>query len=221
MSDVWGEVCARIDDADFDALAAVLAGLDAHGRAALLPALDGHTPTHAQPEPVVLAPLEPEPAPELPTAGTFAYAFIVSDEDGPPPHDIEGLRAYLGRQRLRERERSRTTETWYLERQAAQAAVRRNELRHAALAMAIVACAPTAADAVKRLHRPWTVGPPLRVLPDMVPGLLRVRGGDWCATLARGMVRRARSRSRTTPWPFTEALIRAVGAKPPDTPGAV
>ncbi|MEV0808286.1 DUF6493 family protein [Micromonospora sp. NPDC050200] len=221
MDDLWRDVCARIDDADFDALAEVLVGLDAKERAALLPALDGHTPTHALPEPVVLPPPEPEPDPELPTTGNFAYAFFASADDGPPPRDLEGIRAHLGRQRLRERERRWSRDKWHLEREAAHAARSLNELRQAALAMAVVACSPTTADVVKRLHRPWSAGPSLRVTPEVVPGLLRVRGVEWGAALARGMARRAGSRSRTTPWQFTEALMRAVGAGPPEAPGAV
>ncbi|SCF10999.1 hypothetical protein GA0074696_2787 [Micromonospora purpureochromogenes] len=221
MNDVWRDVCARIDDADFDALAGVLAGLDATGRAALLPMLEGHTPTRAEPEPVVRPPVEPEPEPEPPTNGVFAFAFVLSRDDDPPPRDLEGLRAYAGRQRLRERESRWARDKWHLERQAAQAADRLTERRHAALAMAIVACVPTATEAVRRLHRPWTAGPSLRVVPEVVPALLSVRGAAWGTALARGMVRRAGSRSRMTPWPFTEALMRAVGTEPPDTPGAV
>ncbi|SCF24407.1 hypothetical protein GA0074695_4709 [Micromonospora viridifaciens] len=217
MSDVWHEVCERIDDADFDVLAEALAGLDAEDRAALLPLLEGYIPAPATPEPVVLPPLEPEPEPELPTTGGFA--FFYSPADGEPPKDLEGIRAYLARQRLRQREQERTSRRWHLERQAAEAARRKTDLRRAGLALAILACTPTATDAVKRLHRPWSAGPPLRVLPELVPGLLRVRGTAWCTTLARGMARRARGRA--TPWPFTEALMRAVGAGPPDTPGAV
>ncbi|MFU8876005.1 hypothetical protein [Micromonospora sp. SL4-19] len=217
MSDVWHEVCERIDDADFDVLAEALAVIDAEERAALLPLLEGYTPTPATPEPIVLPPLEPEPDPELPTTGGFA--FFYSPADGEPPKDLEGIRAYLARQRLRQRERDRTSQRRHLERQAAEAARRKTELRLAGLALATLACTPAATDAVKRLHRPWSAGPPLRALPEVVPGLLRVRGTAWCTTLARGMARRARGRA--TPWPFTEALMRAVGAGPPDTPGAV
>jgi hypothetical protein len=186
-----------------------------------LPALDGHTPTRAVPEAVVLPPPEPEPDPELPTEGLFTVGFVVSSADGPPPRDLEGLRAYLGRRRLRERERRWNFEKRHLEAQAAEAATRLTQQRYVALSMAIVACAPTATDAVKRLHRPWTAGRPLWVLPEVVPGLLRVRGAEWGVALARGLVRRARPRRQTNQWPFTEALMRAVGAEPPNTPGAV
>ncbi|WP_344407151.1 hypothetical protein, partial [Dactylosporangium fulvum] len=128
---------------------------------------------------------------------------------------------WLAERQLRQREQHRSSELWHLRRQAQEEARRRNELRHAARSMATVACTPRATDAVRLLHRPWSQGPSLNVLPEMVPGLLRVRGTDWCATLARGMVRRARARIRSSSWPFTEALMRAVGTGPPDTPGAV
>ncbi|MGR6319852.1 DUF6493 family protein [Micromonospora soli] len=219
MGDLWRDMCARIDDADLDALADLLAGLDADARAALLPALDGHTPTRAVAEPVVPPPPEPEPEPELPTAGSFA--FVMSAEDGPPPRDLEGIRAYVARQRLRKRERRWESDKRHLEWQASRLAAQLTERRQEALAMAVVACTPTATEAVRRLHRPWRLGPSLRVTPELAPGLLRVRGATWGAALARGMARRAGSRSRFTPWPFTEALMRAVGAGPPDTPGAV
>ncbi|MBY8875500.1 DUF6493 family protein [Micromonospora sp. PLK6-60] len=221
MGDLWRDVCARIDDADFDALADLLAGLDADRRAALLPSLEAHTPTRAVPEPVVPPPPEPEPEPELPTSGTFVVGFVLSADDGPPPRDFEGIRAHVARQRLRDRERRWASNKRQLEWEAARLATRLTERRQQALAMAVVACMPTATDAVRRLHRPWGAGPWLRVVPEMVPGLLRVRGATWGAALARGMARRAGSRSRFTPWPFTEALMRAVGAEPPDTPGAV
>ncbi|MGS2619790.1 DUF6493 family protein [Micromonospora sp. LZ34] len=221
MSDVWREVCARIDEADFDALGETLAGLDAGGRAALLPALEAHTPTHAEPKPVVLPPLEPEPEPELPTSGTFGFVFMTAPGEE-IPRDLAGIRALMARQRSQRQERQRGFEKQRLEWRAMHEARELNERRHAVLAMAVLACTPTIADAVKRLYRPWSAGPSLRVSPELVPGLLRARGADWGASLARHLLRRSGSRIRgAAHWPFTEALMRAVGAGPPDTPAAV
>ncbi|MEU4641057.1 DUF6493 family protein [Micromonospora sp. NPDC023814] len=221
MSDVWREVCARIDAADFDALGETLAGLDAGERATLLPALEGHTPTRAEPKPVVLPPPEPEPEPELPTSGTFGFVFMTAPGEE-IPRDLAGIRALMARQRSQRQERQRGFEQQRLEWRAMHEARELNERRHAVLAMAMLACAPAVADAVKRLYRPWSAGPSLRVSPEMVPGLLRVRGADWGASLARHLLRRSGSRIRgAAHWPFTEALMRAVGAGPPDTPAAV
>lgn len=221
MSDVRSEVFTRIDEADFDALGETLAGLDAAGRAALLPALEAHTPTRAEPKPVVLPPLEPEPEPELPTSGTFGF-FVVTSPGEEVPRDFAGIRALMARQRSEQQERRRSHEKQRLEWQATHEARALNERRHTALALAVLACTPAVADAVKRLHRPWSAGPSLRVSPGMVSGLLRARGADWGAGLARHLLRRSGSRTRgAAHWPFTEALMRAVGAGPPDTPAAV
>ncbi|MEV4544713.1 DUF6493 family protein [Micromonospora echinaurantiaca] len=223
MRDGWPEVCALIDEADFDALGETLAGLDAAGRASLLPTLEAHTPTRAEPKPVVLPPPEPEPEPEpeLPTSGTFGFVFMTAPGEE-VPRDLAGIRALMARQRSQRQERQRGFEQQRLEWRATHEARQLNERRHAVLAMAVLACAPTVADAVKRLYRPWSAGPSLRVSPEMVPGLLRARGADWGASLARHLLRRSGSRIRgAAHWPFTEALMRAVGAGPPDTPAAV
>jgi hypothetical protein len=216
MSDLWDEVRVRIDAADVDALAELLAGLSDGDRTDLVPHLDGYTPAHAEPEPVVLPPLEPEPLPDLPASGFFFVAY--SDEER--PSDLQGIREHIARQRTRQREHQREWEKRRLAEEARWAARRLNGMRHAAAGFAFVACTPKAPDAVKLLHRPWSAGPAPRVSPEMAPTLLRVRGTAWCTTLARGLLRRTRPRTRTVPWAFTEALLRAVGADVPDTPAA-
>ncbi|RKN55344.1 hypothetical protein D7193_11740 [Micromonospora costi] len=164
---------------------------------------------------------EPEPEPEFPTSGSFGF-MIMTAPGQEIPRDLAGIRALMASQRSQKQERQRGFEKQRLEWRASQEARELNERRHAALAMAVLACTPTIADAVRRLHRPWSAGPPLRVSPEMVPGLLRVRGADWGASLARHLLRRSGSRIRgAAHWPFTEALMRAVGAGPPDTPAAV
>ncbi|MFC6018202.1 hypothetical protein ACFP2T_18580 [Plantactinospora solaniradicis] len=219
MSDLWDEVRARIDAADVDALADLLAGLGDGDRTALLPHLDGHIPAHAEPEPVVLPPLEPEPLPELPTSGFFTVGFV-SYGDEKPPSDLQGIRELVARQRTRQRENERKWQKRRLEEEARRAAWQLNNLRRAATGFAHVACTAKAPDAVKLLHRPWSAGPAPQVSPEMVPALLRVRGTAWCTTLARGLLRRTRRRTRAVSWAFTEALLRSVGADVPDTPAA-
>jgi hypothetical protein len=219
MSDLWDEVRARIDAADIDALADVLAGLGDGDRTVLVPHLDGYTPAHAEPEPVVLPPLEPEPLPDLPASGFFAVGYVAYGHEE-PPSDLQGIREQIARQRTRQGENQREWQKRRLEEEARRAAWQLNDLRRAATGLAFVGCTPKAPDAVKLLHRPWSAGPAPRVLPEMVPALLRVRGTAWCTTLARGLLRRTRPRTQTVPWAFTEALLRSVGADVPDTPAA-
>jgi hypothetical protein len=222
QNDVLREVCARIDDADLDALAGLLACLDAKQRAALVPALEQHTPTPAEPEPVVPPPVQEKPEPAGGPIGHVltAVATLVYGTAGDVPRDGQDRQALLARQRLRDQEYRRQRDEWHLRVVAADAARRLNDRRWAARATAIVACVPTAADAVKCMLRSWRVGRRLTVPPEAVPLLLRVRGSQWCATVARGMVRRARPTNGGS-WPFTEALLRAVGADAPEEPGAV
>lgn len=218
MADVWVEVRSLIDAADAGALEKLFAVLDAGERAALVPALDAHRPGPAQPEPVILPPLEPEPLPDLPQSGGFVIMWSGNE---PPPQDLGRLREYLWQQRMRQREQSRDWERQHLERQAQMDARQLTVRRQQTLALAVLCCVRTSDDGVRRLHRTWTAGPPLRPDPDVaVPVLLRLRGDAWCASLARGMMRRAR-RTSTDTWPFTEALLRATGAGPPTTPAAV
>jgi hypothetical protein len=218
VTDAWAEVRALIDAADADALEKLFAGLDAGERAALLPLLDEHRPAPAQPQPVVLPPLEPEPLPDLPDSGRIAIMWSGNE---PPPRDRDGLREYLQRQRMRQREQSRERERHQLEWQAQMDARQLTERRYQTLALAVLCCVRTADDGVRRIHRSWTTGWPLRPDPDTaVPVLLRLRGDTWCASLARGLVRRVR-RTSTGTWPFTEALLRAAGAGPPTTPAAI
>ncbi|GLH96363.1 DUF6493 family protein [Phytohabitans aurantiacus] len=219
MSDLWDEVRVRIDAADLDALADLLAGLDDADRTVLTGHLDGHQPAHAEPEPVVLPPLEPEPLPELPTSGSFTIG-LVTFGDEKPPTDLQGIREHIARQRTRERERQRGWEKRRLEEEARWAARQLSQRRVAATGFTLIACTQKAPDAVKLLHRPWSAGPGPQVSPEMVPGLLRVRGAAWCTTLARGLLRRTRANTMRGRWAFTEALLRAVGADPPDTPAA-
>jgi Family of unknown function (DUF6493) len=218
VTDAWADVHELIDAADADALEKLFAGLDAGERAALVPALDEHRPAPAQPEPVVLPPLEPEPLPDLPQTGGFAIMWSGNE---PAPQDRAGLLEYLQRQRMRQREQARGWEQRNLEQQARVDAQRLTERRYQTLALALLCCVRTADDGVRRLHRPWAAGPPLRPNPDVaVPVLLRLRGDAWCASLARGLVRRVR-RTSTGTWLFTEALLRAVGADPPSRPAAI
>ncbi|WP_327002038.1 hypothetical protein OHA72_44005 [Dactylosporangium sp. NBC_01737] len=210
------EVFEQIDDGDLDALAGTLAALDAKDRAALLPLLDAHTLIPVQPEPVP----EPEPEPEVSSGFLVLRAYAgAAPIGGEPPRLLEVLDEEVVRQR--ERIRRSGGNIWYLRAQAAEAARRRNEQRHAAYSLAVVACVGTAAEAVKRLHAPWTRGRPAHLVPAAVPGLLQIRGADWCATLGRGMLRRIRSRAAAAQWPFTEPLLRAVGADAPEAPAAV
>jgi hypothetical protein len=218
VSDLWDEVRARIDAADLDALADLLAGLDDAERTVLIGHLDGHHPTPAEPAPVVLPPLEPEPLPELPS-GSFMMGFVTFGDEKLPT-DLQGIREHMARQRTRQRESQREWEKRRLEEKARWAARRLNDLRRAAAGFAFVACTRKAPDAVKLLHRPWSAGPAPRVSPEMAPSLLRVRGAAWCATLASGLLRRTRPRTQAVSWAFTEALLRSVGADVPDTPAA-
>ncbi|MEU0557213.1 hypothetical protein [Dactylosporangium sp. NPDC006015] len=234
------EVFARIEDGDLEALAEVLAGLSAGDRAALLPLLDGYTPPPVLPEPVP----EPEPEPEAhpgvmvlrahvggPTIGGAAPRRLVATAMFAAPdaaQAADGARApgeevVLDEETVRQQERLRRNRgnIWFLRHEAEAVARRRNEQRHAAYSLAVIACVGAAADAVKRLHAPWTNDRPPHLAPDALPHLLRLRGADWCATLGRGMLRRSRSRTLATLWPFTEALLRAVGAPPPEEPAAV
>ncbi|MBE1489397.1 hypothetical protein [Plantactinospora soyae] len=219
MDDLWTEVRARIDAAAVEAIADVLAGLADGDRTALVAHLDGYAPAHAEPEPVVLPPLEPEPLPDLPTSGFFAVGFVAYGNEELPT-DLQGIREHAARQRTRQRENQRRWELRRLEDEARQAARALNASRWAAAGFALVACTAKAPDAVKLLHRPWSAGPAPRVSPEMVSALLRVRGTAWCSTLARGLLRRTRPRTQVVPWAFTEALLRAVRADVPDTPAA-
>ncbi|MBF9133223.1 hypothetical protein I0C86_30305 [Plantactinospora sp. S1510] len=218
MSDLWDEVRVRIDAADVDALADLLAGLGDGDRTALVPHLDGHIPALAEPEPVVLPPLEPEPLPDLPTSGFITVGFVAYDKE--LPSDLQGVREMMARQRTRQREHERAWQRRRLEEDARWAASRLNDSRRAATGFALVACTLKAPDAVKLLHRPWSVGPAPQVSPEVVPALLRVRGSAWCTTLARGLLRRTRPRTQGVRWAFTEALLRSVDADVPDTPAA-
>ncbi|MFF5232941.1 hypothetical protein [Dactylosporangium sp. NPDC000521] len=226
------EVFARIEDGDLEALAGALAGLSAGDRAALLPQLDAYTPPPVLPEPVP----EPEPEPEAgpgvmglrvhaagPAIGGAATGrrivavAMFATADGAPGEMV------LDEETVRQQERLRRNRgnVWFLRHEAEAAARKRNEQRHAAYSLAVVVCTGAAADAVKRLHAPWTHGQPPHLVPDALPHLLRLRGADWCATLGRGLLRRSRSRAAAALWPFTEALLRAVGAPPPEEPAAV
>ncbi|MEV4140180.1 hypothetical protein AB0J72_49475 [Dactylosporangium sp. NPDC049742] len=218
------EVFARIEDGDLDALAEVLAGLSAGDRAALLPLLDAYTPPPVLPEPVPEPEPEPEPNPGVIVLRAFAGGpatprrlVATAMFTGPDGEDVVLDKEAVWRQEQARRNRGNI---WFLRHQAEAAARKRNEQRYAAHSLAVVACVG-AADAVKRLHAPWTTGRPPYLAPDALPHLLRLRGADWCATLGRGMLRRSRSRAVETLWPFTEALLRAVGAPPPEEPAAV
>ncbi|MEV4510226.1 hypothetical protein AB0K00_14825 [Dactylosporangium sp. NPDC049525] len=201
-----------IDGGDLDALAAALAGLGAKDRAALLPALDAHRPAWAVPEPVVV------PEPEIDNGVMVLRAHAgAAPIGGAPPRRADDLDEETVR---RQEQIRRNGAGWQLRQEAAEAARRCNARRHAAYSLAVIACVGTTADVVKRLHVPWTYPQP-RPVPESVPGLLRIRGAGWCATLGRGMLRRVRSRTAADHWPFTEALLRAVGAPPPGEPAAV
>lgn len=214
MREVWDELRERIDDGDLDALAVVLAGLDAKDRAALVPLLDGYTPALVLPEPV------PDAEPEINNGVMVlrAYATAAPMLAGGPPRPAEILDEEVVRQQ--ERIRRSGGNVWFLRQQADEVARRRNAQRHTAHSLAVIACVGPVADAVKRLHAPWTQRHP-SLEPEAVPALLRIRGADWCATLGRGMLRRIRSTAAAVHWPFTEALLRAVGAPPPEEPAAV
>ncbi len=105
--------------------------------------------------------------------------------------------------------------------EASGAAAVVNDARTSAALLAVVACAPSADDAVRLLHRPADLPGFQSALPGIVPGLRRARGNAWCAALARALERRTRPRTQTVPWAFTEALLRATGAGAPGTPAAV
>jgi hypothetical protein len=207
------EIFELIDGGDLDALADALDGLDAKDRAALLPPLDAHRPTWAVPEPVA-AP-EPEIDSGVMVLRAHPGAAPIGGEFLPPADDLD-------EESIRRQEQIRRNggAGWQLRQQAAETARRRNADRHAAYSLAVIACTGTAADVVKRLHAPWSSAQP-RPVPESVPGLLRIRGAGWCATLARGMLRRIRSSTAADHWPFTEALLRAAGAPPPAEPAAV
>ncbi|MFG2040364.1 hypothetical protein [Dactylosporangium sp. NPDC048998] len=207
MDELWREVRARIDEADLDGLADLLAGAGDGARAALLAPLEAHPPAAAEPRLVALP------------ADGFAFMFFPTPEHPEPPGDIEEVHAYLGQPGSTGWEPGSGTEKWVLQRRAWDAARRHTARRGAARAMAIAACTAKAADVIRAAHRPWSAGPALVLPAEAAAPLLRVRGAAWCTTLARGMARRARSAA--TPWPFTEALLRAVGEGLPDDPAAV
>ncbi|GAA4258516.1 DUF6493 family protein [Dactylosporangium darangshiense] len=134
------------------------------------------------------------------------------------PEGIEAMRAYLGNPDSHLWDPGSGRERWQLTHAAQQQAHRINQTRRAAKAMAIAAGLARAGDVVKAANRRWPAEP-LPLSAEAAGPLLRIRGAAWCATVGRGLAKRARSGS--APWALTEALLRAGGEDLPDEPAAV
>jgi hypothetical protein len=135
------------------------------------------------------------------------------------PDGLEELRAYLaGNPQAAMWDRGSGRERWHLLRLAQERARHINERRGAARALAVAAGTSRATDVVRAVLRSWP-DEPLPLTEEAAGPLLRIRGAAWCATIGRGLARRAGT--AWSPWPFAEAMLRAAGEGLPAAPAAV